>query len=71
MNLIEKELFEEERYIKIKKKLIYEIVEARIKEISEILLLKNINFKYYNFSNKIIFLSLKINYGLKSLGKIF
>ena len=70
-DLIEKELFEEERYIKIKKKLVYEIVKARIMEISEILLLKNINFKYYNTSNKIIFLEFKDQLRVKSLGKVF
>ncbi len=70
-DLIEKELFEEERYIKIKKKLVYEIVKARIMEIAEILLLKNINFKYYNTSNKIIFLEFKDQLRVKSLGKVF
>ena len=70
-DLIEKELFEEERYIKNKKKLVYEIAEARIMEISEILLLKNINFKYYNSSNKIIFLEFKDQLRVKSLGKVY
>lgn len=69
--LIEKEFFEGERYIKIKKKLIYEIAEARIKEISEILLLKNVNLKFYNSSAKIIFLEFKDQLQFKSLGKIF
>ena len=41
-------------YRKIKKKLIYEIALARIKEISEIMLFKNINFKYYK-NSKIFF----------------
>ncbi len=69
--LIEKEFFEGERYIKIKKKLIYEIAEARIKEILEILLLKNINFRYYNSSAKIIFLEFKDQLQYGSLGKIY
>ncbi len=57
--LIEKDFFEETNYIKIKKKLIYEIILARIEEISEIIIFKNINFRYYD--NKIKFLFLDIN----------
>lgn len=57
--LIEKELFENENYIKIKKKLILEIAEARIHELLEIMLFKNVNFFYYRKKNLSIFL--KIN----------
>ena len=39
--LIEKELFKDNIYKKIKKKLIYEIIHARIKELSEIVLFEN------------------------------
>ena len=42
---LEKEYFENTDYRKIKKKLIYEIADARIQEIAEIVLFKNINFK--------------------------
>ena len=41
---IEKEYFEDQQYRKIKKELIFNIAEARIKELSEILFMKNINF---------------------------
>ena len=44
-DLIEEEFFKEDNYIKIKKKLIYEIALARIIEILEIIVFKNINFK--------------------------
>ena len=46
-DVIEKELFENENFIKIKKKLILDIAEARILEFSEIMLFKNVNFSYY------------------------
>ena len=52
--LINEKFFNNEIYRKIKKKLIYEIAYARIKEILDITILNNINFKHYNkFSNDI------------------
>ena len=57
-DLIEKELFKHENYIKIKKKLILEIVEARIQEFSELLIIKNINFRNFDKKKKIIFLEI-------------
>ena len=42
--LIEKNLFENEKYVKIKKKLLFEIAEARIEELLEKFILKNLNF---------------------------
>ncbi len=51
---IEKEFFVNQNFRKIKKGLITEIAEARIKELSEILILKNINIsKYLQKKNKI------------------
>ena len=44
-DLIEEKFFKEDNYIKIKKKLIYEIALARIIEILDIIVFKNINFK--------------------------
>ncbi len=46
-DLIEKKYFGNQNYRKIKKKLIFEIADARIKEISEIIFIKNINFNFY------------------------
>ena len=52
-------LLEGKNYRKIKKKLIYEIAAARIQELSELMILKNINFINCNKKVKVIFL--KIN----------
>jgi cell division protein FtsA len=57
--VIEKELFENENFTKIKKKLILDIAEARILEFSEIMLSKNINFSYYRKKNLTVFLTIK------------
>ena len=56
--LIEKELFENENYVKIKKKMILEIAEARIQELAEIMLTKNINLSSYVKKNNVIFLTI-------------
>ena len=53
--LIEKEFFEENEYKKIKKKLIFQIVEARVSEILEIMIFNNVNLKYYNNLPKTLF----------------
>ena len=45
---------------KLRKKFIYEIALARIKEISEIIIFNNVNFKYYNkFANTIFLENLR------------
>ena len=54
--LLEKDFFVEENYRKIKKKLIFEIALARIQEISDIILFKNINLAHYNKNKNTIFL---------------
>ena len=69
--LIEESFFEKNIYKKIKKKLIYEIAFARIKEMSEILLFKNINFVYYNKYSKNIFLEIDDKLQLKCLKEIY
>ena len=53
---IEKKYFEDQQYRKIKKELIFNIAEARIKELSEILFIKNINFAGSINCVKVIFL---------------
>ena len=45
--LIEKELFGNENYRKIKKNLVYDIAAARIHELIEIFILNNVNFISY------------------------
>jgi cell division protein FtsA len=56
--LIEKFLFENENYIKIKKKLVLEIAEARIKEFAEIMMFKNLNFLTYFKECNVVFLTI-------------
>ncbi len=57
--IIEKEYFKNNNFRKIKKNLIYEIAKARIQEIAEIMLFKNINMS--SFIKKQSNLFLKIN----------
>ena len=70
-DLIEENLFNEEGYRKIKKKLIYDIISARIKEFSEIMIFKNVNFKYYNTLSTIIFLDINKSSQFKNLKEIY
>ena len=66
--IIDKSFFENgEVYKKIKKRLIYEIAYARIKEFGDLIVFKNINFKYYNRSIKNIFLEINNELQIKSL----
>ena len=69
--LIHKKFFNNEIYLNIKKKLIYEIAYAIIKEISDIIIFNNINFKHYNkFSNN-IFLEIDHNCRYNFLEEIY
>ncbi len=70
-NILEKEFFTSIGYKKIKKKLIYEIALARIREISEIILFKNINLSYYKNFSKVIFLEIDKDLRLRNLDGIF
>ncbi len=69
--LIEKDLFTDNVYRKIKKKLLYEIAFARIKEIYEIILFYNINFKFYDKISNKIFLEINHETQLKCFKEIF
>ena len=68
--LIEKEYFEENNFIKIKKKLIYQIALARAQEISELIIHNNVNFKYYTRSVKVVFLEIISNTTSSNLKQI-
>ncbi len=57
--ILEKEFFTKNNFRKIKKKLIYEVALARIKEILEIVLFENVNFKYYNKFSYSIFIEIE------------
>ena len=69
--LLEKEYFKDGIYKKLKKKLIYEIIFARVKEISEIILFKNNNFSYYTKFAKTIFFELEGQCSKQSLKEIY
>jgi cell division protein FtsA len=69
--LVEKKYFKDGIYKKIKKKLIYEIIFARVKEISEIILFKNNNFSHYTKFTKTIFFELEGKLSKQSLKEIY
>ena len=56
--LIEREIFKGENYIKVKKKLVFEIAESRIQEILNIIIAKNINFTSFIKNEKKILLKI-------------
>jgi len=62
--VVKKELFDNENYIKVKEKLIFDIAKARIQELSEVMVSKNINLLSLNKKESIFFL--KINDQLHS-----
>ena len=70
-NMIDKKLFSDDIYRKIKKRLIYDIAFARIKEISEIVLSRNMNLKYYVKTINKIFLEVNDKLQKKSFIKIY
>ncbi len=69
--LLEDKFFDSNEHKKIKKKLIFEIAFERIKEIFEIILIKNINFSHYNKNSKVIFLEISNELQFKGLKEIF
>mgnify|MGYP007131863304 FL=1 len=69
--IIDPQFFEDDINRKIKKKLIRDIIEARIQEIFEIIILKNVNLKYYDKIVKAIFLEITDHSNLKCLKEIF
>ena len=69
--LIEKELFQGENYIKIKKKLLFDIAKARIKELLELILITNINLLSFNKNNNAIFFKINDKMHLKYFEEIY
>ncbi len=65
--LVEKKFFSQENYRKIRKKLLIEIANARIQEMSEIILFKNINILGVLKKNIKILLNLSEKSYVKSL----
>ncbi len=70
-DLIEQNFFKDNSYRKIKKKLIYEIASARIKEISEIILFRNVNFVHFSKISNNIYLELDRKLQSKCLKEIY
>ena len=56
--IVEREFFKESNFIKIKKKLIFDIALARIKEIFELIIFNNVNFDQFNKISDVIFLEM-------------
>ena len=69
--LIEKDLFENEDYRKIKKKLIIDIAAARIEELLEKFLTKNINTSNFNKKRSVVFLEIYDHSHLKCFKDIY
>jgi cell division protein FtsA len=69
--LVEKELFEDGNYKKIKKKLIFEIAKARIVETLELIIFKNINLKHYNKTSKTVFFQFNEAFNFKSIRETY
>tara|TARA_B100001057_G_scaffold139407_1_gene139058 strand:- start:2180 stop:3376 length:1197 start_codon:yes stop_codon:yes gene_type:complete len=70
-DFIEEKFFNKKVYRKIKKKLIYEIALARINEISDIMLFKNINLRYFDKLPKTIFFDIEDKTYFKCFEKIY
>ena len=70
-NLIEKKQFDDENFIKIKKRLIFQIVEARVKELLEIIILKNINLTSYKKKHSVFFFTFADKSHFKSFKNIY
>ena len=70
-NFIEEEFFDNQKFRKIKKQLICDIATARIQEISEIIVFKNVNIKSFLNTNLKIFLQINEECNLKSFEKIY
>jgi cell division protein FtsA len=68
---IEKKFFQDNNFRKIKKKLIFDIAEARINEILDLMIFKNINLKYYNNLPKSLFFQLKSTSSFQSIKDIY
>ena len=69
--IVEKQFFEEQNFRKIKKKLILDIADARIQEISEIIVFKNINISTLIKKNIPIILEIREKSYFRCLDNIY
>tara|TARA_Y100000389_G_scaffold87688_1_gene84212 strand:- start:4589 stop:5785 length:1197 start_codon:yes stop_codon:yes gene_type:complete len=70
-DLIAKELFKGENYVKIKKKLLFDIAKARIEELLEVMIIKNINLFSFHKKKRAIFLKINDKLHLKFFEEIY
>ncbi len=70
-DLLEKDFFKDESYKKIKKKLLFEIAKARIDEILEKFLIKNLNLLGYDNRDKLVLIEITDKKHLKCFEKIY
>ncbi len=69
--LIEENFFENENFRKIKKKLIFEIANARIQELTEIMIFKNVNFLNILEKKNLLFLDIDDKVNLKCFNESY
>ena len=69
--LIDENFFKDLPYRKIKKKLIYDISLARIEEILNVIIFKNININFYNKQSKFVFFEIENELHSKGLKAVF
>ena len=69
--IIEKEFFDNQNFRKIRKKLIFDIAKARIEELSEVIIYKNINVISFLKNNLSIFLKINDHSNLKCFSECF
>lgn len=69
--ILDKQLFVDEVYRKIKKNLVYDIVEVRIKELLELIVIKNINLKKYYKDTRYIFIKFTSGLQFRCLDGVF
>ena len=70
-DLVEKSFFKDNQFRKIKKKLIFDISEARIKELASLFFYNNVNFKKSVNNTKLIFLEIPDTLHFKCLEDIY
>ena len=69
--ILDKNFFINQEFRKIRKKLISDIADSRVKELSELLYLKNVNFKCFLQNVDIIFLEIEDQQHLKCFKEIY
>ena len=69
--IVEKEFFETQNFRKIRKKLIFDVAKARIEELSEVIIYKNINVISFLKDNLSIFLKINDQSNLKCFYECF